>query len=215
MTEAECDVVIAVLAGAFPQVVSRFSAAQARAWHLTYTSAMADLDFDDTKAAAERLVKSSQWVSIAELRAAVVTVKIGQVRTGVEAWGEVLRKIGSKGMNRPPGEEIDGRSWNFDDALTAQAVDGLGWRELCLSENQAADRARFIQTYEQLAKQGREQAQISGGASAPALPDRRGREAKQLADLLPKMSQLEGSVHDEECSVFRRGGNCDCKAKKK
>ena len=26
----------------------------------------------------------------------------------------------------------------------------MGWRELCVSENQVADRARFLQTYEQL-----------------------------------------------------------------
>ena len=41
----------------------------------------------------------------------------------------------------------------FTDPVTAQCVASLRWRELCDSENQAADRARFVELYDKLAAQ--------------------------------------------------------------
>ena len=38
----------------------------------------------------------------------------------------------------------------FKDPLIQKAVDIMGWKELCLSENQVADRAHFMKIYDKL-----------------------------------------------------------------
>lgn len=58
-----------------------------------------------------------------------------------EAWGEVVRQISRVGRDGQP---------QFSHPLIERAVKALDWRELCNSENQVADRARFIQAYEQM-----------------------------------------------------------------
>lgn len=173
MTLYEAEEIVTVLASAYPLVVGRFSETQARAWLTTYSTAIVDLDYETTKKAAARLIKTSPWVSIAELRAAVVDVVHGQARTGAEAWGDVLAKIGRYGMNRPPlVDDGERKPWRFDDELINLLADASTWREWCLSENQAADRARFIDAYDRMAKQGRLETQASDGAARLALPSR-------------------------------------------
>ena len=44
---------------------------------------------------------------------------------------------------------------NFDNPITTQVVEQLGWRYLCLSENPVADRAHFVQAYQALAERER------------------------------------------------------------
>lgn len=57
-----------------------------------------------------------------------------------EAWGQVLRAITRIGHTGDPDPMLH--------PLVAVAVNRLGWRELCMSENQMADRAHFLRLYE-------------------------------------------------------------------
>lgn len=109
-----------------------------------YERLLADLDYTTTNAAIERLIATSKWPpTIAEIREAALALVDGETRPGGDAWGDVLRAIGRYGNERIPGYHFD-----FDDPVVAQCVAALQWRELCLSENQVADRARFIELYD-------------------------------------------------------------------
>jgi len=62
----------------------------------------------------------------------------------------VLKAISRAGRNRTPGVDFD-----FRDPLVLEAVRALGWVQLCDSENQVADRARFVELYDALAAKSR------------------------------------------------------------
>jgi hypothetical protein len=68
--------------------------------------------------------------------------------TPAEAWQLVLREVQHVGYygrpNLPP--------------LVRQAVDCLGWHDICLSENVEVTRAHFMRVFEQLATRQRRQA---------------------------------------------------------
>jgi hypothetical protein len=105
-----------------------------------YEAMLADLPFAATQAAVARLVATSKWFpTVAEIREAVVAVERGAVRSGVEAWGDVV----------------------------TECVELTGWRGLCLGENEAADRAKFVQLYDALAARDRTDAQAGRALPAP------------------------------------------------
>ena len=143
-----------------------------------YRAILGDLSADLLKAAALQIAsRDSPWFPAAgQLRAAAFRLlerEAGVPNMG-EAWGEVVRKIGEDGHIRVP---------EFSNPLIQAAVNGVGgWRELCMSENFVADRARFLQVYEVLAKRERETvAMLPAVADAvAALTD--GWASKQLSD---------------------------------
>lgn len=59
-----------------------------------------------------------------------------------EAWGVVQKAISTYGRERPH------EAYETMDEMTLAVVKNLGWTRLCLSENQAADRANFREAYE-------------------------------------------------------------------
>lgn len=108
-----------------------------------YRLALADIPPDLLKAAALNHITSSVWFpKIAQLResAAALVMQAAGHPDALTAWGEVahqLRYVGSWGAPQ------------FTDPTIKRAVDAVGgWKMLCASENQTADRARFIQAYE-------------------------------------------------------------------
>lgn len=83
--------------------------------------------------------------STGEIRGAVAELRgyASNVPSSFQAWQEVLEQALATGQYRTP---------TFSHPLIDQAVRAMGWREICMSENQIADRARFIQCYEQLSE---------------------------------------------------------------
>jgi hypothetical protein len=111
-----------------------------------YYQLLADIPGDELKAAALHCVSEQGRAfapSIGEIRGAVAELRgmAGNVPGPFQAWQEVLAQFRETGSYGTP---------QFSHPLIAQAVRQMGWREMCLSENQIADRARFIQCYEQL-----------------------------------------------------------------
>lgn len=155
MTELQGKKLVASLIAAYPtSKITDDSAA-------VYTRMLLDLDYETASAAIARLVATSKFPpSIAEIREATLTLNVGEQRPGGEAWGEVLKAIGRYGYMRMPGADFQ-----FDDPVVAECVAALKWRELCDSENQEADRARFIDLYDKLAGQQRRK-QLSEGLPA-------------------------------------------------
>ena len=117
-------------------------------------------------------------------------------RTGADAWGDVVAAIAKHGVYHPPGGvqvlAVAGDVWDFDDPIVAKLVRAFGWRDLCMSENAVADRARFIPAYEQEQQREREQARLTPALAAfqaeqraalPAPAERRQAAARLMAGI--------------------------------
>lgn len=168
MTAEQTTTILRMLAAAYPTQRQRMSRDDVRAMAAVYIAGLADLDADRVRAAVNRLVKASKWIpTIAEIREAAVDVAHGARRPGGDAWGRCLALIRRYGSHRWPGIDFE-----VDDPLLLATIRALGWYELCASDNPHADRARFIELYDQLAAGERKEAAIAPGATSPALPQR-------------------------------------------
>jgi hypothetical protein len=129
-----------------------------------YEQALLDLEDQPARDAVSSLLSTSKWrPSIAEIRAATVDIQAGPRRLGGEAWGDVCDAIHKVGvyptLGMTPAEDRAGPP-TFKDPLVGECVRIMGWRELCLGTNDAADRARFIALYDDLAERGRREQQL-------------------------------------------------------
>jgi hypothetical protein len=156
VTKAEAAKLVAVLIAAYPSAKLGPDTAG------IYERMLVDIDYAEANAAVERLLATSKWPpTIAEIREAALALNAGEIKPGGEAWGRVLRAICRHGRNRTPGVhfDLDG------DTVALDVVRALNWRELCDSDNPSADRARFIELYDQLAATARRR-QLSEGLPA-------------------------------------------------
>lgn len=142
-----------------------------------YWRLLKDVPIEALQQAALRHIASSKWFpQIAELRAAAFVLEAAEQQTAIEAWGEVTAAM----SNTDYYCYIDHcRVPVFANPVTNRLVDSMGWRNLCHSEDGTADRARFIQAYDQLeARQRNEGAlpfalRIGARQSVPQLEDAR------------------------------------------
>lgn len=171
MTRAEAAKLVAILANAYPAARVTEETSE------LYEAMLADLDFGAVQRAAARHIATSKWFpTVAELRAAAVEVALGPRRTGLEAWGDVVAAIRFVGAYGAP---------RFDDALVAECVRTLGWRGLCLGDNEVSDRARFSELYESLAQRARVDAVAGESLSLPAPRARGELPSSERHDALP------------------------------
>lgn len=177
MTQVETAKLVAVLLAAFPAAKVTGGTSQ------VYEKMLADLDYVAANAAVERLIATARFMpTVAEIRDAAMTLTTGEKRPGGDAWGDVLKAVRRFGRYRDP---------VFDDPLVARCVAALGWVEICDSENQQADRARFIQLYDEL-----------------AVSDRKDRVAGQLPAQRAYRAQLErGGVTSIGAAIKKLGGD--------
>lgn len=92
--------------------------------------------------------------SIADIRENSVNLVYGRVPEWGEAWGEVVEALGRFGI---AGEY---RAISYFSPLTLEAVNKLGYRNLCRSNNPSADRANFRDIYESLYAKVKKERQI-------------------------------------------------------
>lgn len=155
MTDSETARIVAVLMASFPH--NRATPATSSA----YENMLRDLEYGAVNAAISKLLATCKFMpTIAEIREAALSLAQGEIKPGGEAWGSVLKAIRASGVHRTPGADF-----TFADPVTAKCVALLNWAELCNSENTAADRARFIELYDRLAKTHRIE-QLSGSLPA-------------------------------------------------
>lgn len=122
-------------------------------------------------------VASEKWSpSIAEIRSGCMELTEEKAPDWSDGWREVHRAIEHYGYMQ---EEKALASMT---PMTREVVERLGWRQLCLSENETADRANFRTVYESTQKREREDkqlpaalkstiAQIQGGIVLPMLDE--------------------------------------------
>lgn len=178
MTASEAAKLVAVLLAAFPNARTTPQTSAA------YEDMLSDLDYRAANAAVRRLVASCKFLpTIAEIRSACAELEHGTRRAGGEAWGDVLQAVSRFGYYRTPA---------FDDPVTARCVAALGWQNICLSENQAADRARFIEMYDQVSTTRRRE--LAMPASVRVLP--KGADATSIGDAVTRL--LKGKTEPAE-----------------
>ena len=107
-----------------------------------YARLLADIEPSLLQAAALQHIATNKWFpKISELRETALSLLTHNELSPEEAWGEVKQAMRRFGYYRWP---------EFAQPLIAQAVHIIGWRELCASENEVADRAHFFRIYGEL-----------------------------------------------------------------
>lgn len=152
-----------MLCAAYPDHALKLSDETMEAQIQLYHRMLCDLDLTDLETVALRHTAESQWFpKISELRKAAARLTQPEALDPVEAWDQVCKAI------LRHGHIYDGVP-DFEDALTGQIVRQFGWRNLCLSENTVADRARFIEAYERQAARSYQRAALPAGLQNGAL----------------------------------------------
>lgn len=159
MNRQEAAKLVTVIRAACPAQSARMSTQQQLDMLDAYQALLGDLSYEQCNTAVAALLQTRSWMpSVADIRSTALELARGPRKQGGEAWGELLRAISRYGVYRTPGQDF-----TFSDSVTAKCVAALGWRELCNSENQVADRARFVELYDKLAEQAQRE------ATSPAL----------------------------------------------
>lgn len=115
-----------------------------------------DLPYVVAETALRKWVSTNKWSpSIAEIREAAAHIKNGDTQDWGEAWEKVLTAVRKHGLYG------QGEAMRSLDPLTRKAVERLGFRDVCLSENIATERANFRMIYETLAKREQTEQQVA------------------------------------------------------
>lgn len=139
MEKRETAAILALLASAYPHAkVSKETAA-------LYHEVWKDLSYEACQSAVGALIRTAEmFPSAATVRREALRQSGMLAPSAAEAWWQVtrlLREIGRYG--RP----------EFADPTVKRAVEAIGWREICDSENQGVLRAHFIKLYDKLAEE--------------------------------------------------------------
>jgi hypothetical protein len=154
MKAIEAAKLVAMLSAAYRDAKLNAEASQ------VYEAMLADLDFGLAQQSVARLICTSKWLpTVAEIRQTAADIERGPVRRGAEAYADVIAEIRRTGQYGTP---------RFTDPVVTECVTLMTWRGLCLGDNEAADRARFIELYDSLA--ARQRVDIVAGRQLPSGP---------------------------------------------
>ena len=117
-----------------------------------------DIPANVAELSLNKWVATNKWSpSIADIREMASTVCNGEPDDWGAGWDQVLRAIRCWGSYREK-EALDSM-----DELTRTCVKRLGFRNICMSENIAADRANFRMMYETLVNRKKMDGQLPEG----------------------------------------------------
>lgn len=137
MERRETAEVLAMLASAYPHIKITKETAE------IYHDVLQDLEMIQCVKASRGIVRFSQFFpSASEIRRAVMKEENLLSPLPIEAWAEIVKVTKSEGLRK---------SHEWSHATLKQTVDAIGWREICMSENQGVLRAHFLKLYESLA----------------------------------------------------------------
>lgn len=110
-----------------------------------------DTPYFIAEAAIEKYIAESVYPpTIADVRSRISDMKLVREKTSIEGWGDVMQAI------RKFGSYNEGKAMQSLGGVTRKVVEAIGFRNLCLSENEMADRAHFLKVYEVMAKRERD-----------------------------------------------------------
>lgn len=116
-----------------------------------------ELSYEDVVKGLRRHVNTSKWCpTIAELKEAIVTNTAGEKDWGA-AWNECMDAIHKYGMYQ------EAEALKSMAPTTRIIVERVGYKELCRSENQTADRANFRMVFNEVINNEYEKAALPVG----------------------------------------------------
>jgi hypothetical protein len=134
---------------------------------------LADIPGDVLRASALQHIAESVWFpTVADLREMSSRIMCPRRQGAVEAWGEVIRSFATYHPSTP----------EFSSPITATVVNQLGWRNLCMSECQAADRKNFIDSWNTIANREKQGAAMLPQVRDMILEIARAKRMEQLTD---------------------------------
>jgi hypothetical protein len=115
-----------------------------------------DIPYKVAETALNKWVALNKWSpAISDIREMSAEIMNGQIPDWGEAWKEVSRAITSFGSYRPQ-EALESMS-----PLTREAVERMGFVNICKSENPSAERANFRLIYESLSNRHKQDCMLS------------------------------------------------------
>jgi hypothetical protein len=112
-----------------------------------------DTEFFIAEAAVEKYLAESVYPpTIADIRARIADITVIKEKTAIEAWDDVKNAIRKYGWYR------EKEAMQSLGGVTHKVIDSIGFKTLCMSENEMADRAHFLKVYDVLAAREREAA---------------------------------------------------------
>lgn len=114
-----------------------------------------DIPYNVASATLEKWVAIEKWSpSIADIRKTAVEMVNGTNYDWGNGWEQVDKAIRKYGMYN------EAEALESMDDITRQAVQRLGFKNICTSENYQADRANFRMIYEQIAERKEKDSQV-------------------------------------------------------
>ena len=114
-----------------------------------------DIPYQVAEVGLNKWVALNKWSpSIADIREMTSGITRGEIPDWGEAWAEVQRSIRKYGSYRAQ-EAIESLS-----PITKKAVQRIGFMNLCMSDNEVADRAHFQKIYEILVEREKKDAML-------------------------------------------------------
>lgn len=114
-----------------------------------------DIPYNVASATLEKWVAIEKWSpSIADIRKTAVEMVNGTTYDWGDGWEQVDKAIRKYGMYN------EAEALESMDDITRQAVQRLGFKNICTSENYQADRANFRMIYEQIAERKEKDNQV-------------------------------------------------------
>ena len=154
-TEKEITKIMGVMAHAYPRY--ELSADSLK----LYGKMLADIPSDILEAAAQQIMAENKFFpSIAEWREMAHKLMVGklQIPSAFEAWEDAMAQV------RRCGDyyryQLNQRTPEYSHPLVEKAVQVIGYRHLCESENISIERAHFFKIYESLLSRAEEDARM-------------------------------------------------------
>lgn len=150
-TLVQLSKILGTLFTSYPAFAKKLSGAERKEMFRVYHMVLGDLEPELLLKAAMGLVGSNTFYpSAGELRRSYFDLvdSAANVPDAYQAWAEVkaLFRRGYSRMHPPTAESVT-------HPRVLAALDGIGgWRALCTSQNDVADRARYIQAYQTYTK---------------------------------------------------------------
>jgi hypothetical protein len=168
------------------QLFSAYPHAQAEDGTIVvYVRLLRDISPSDLQAVVDQAIAECKFLpTVAEIRERyhLLTRTLGQLSAS-EAWGLVVKAFRSSGRMVAARDIFEGP--------TLRAVEIMGWRTLCDSEDQMADRAHFMKIYDQLVSREDQMQKLLPQARA-LLPDSAQRGMVSIRELLASAKVGEG-----------------------
>lgn len=151
MTKKEFSIIAAAMRTYYPKENLLPSNESMELWYRE----LSDIPYNVAEAGLRKWVATNKWSpTIADMREFATTVQIGDIPEWGEGWEQVLMAIRRYGSYRIP------EAMESFDPITRRCVERLGFRNICMSENIAVDRANFRDMYKQMAERQRKDAQL-------------------------------------------------------